>query len=123
MLLRVFTPLNWEYHSGDMFDKSNQTFIFSLNLMKKYNMIDCNKRVFYYSCFEGPNFGFMDFEIMEMKEDGFSYLIGNANFLPKNNFEIIGLKGEVDHFILLDYIISLILFSFIFLSIKYFLNL
>ena len=40
MLLGRFTPLNWEFHSGEMFDKFNQTFIFSLNLMKKYDRYD-----------------------------------------------------------------------------------
>ena len=34
-----FSPLNWDNYAGDKYDKDNQTFIFSLNLMKKYDMI------------------------------------------------------------------------------------
>ena len=34
-----FTPLNWENKNIQKNDESNQTFIFSLNLKKKYNLI------------------------------------------------------------------------------------
>ena len=40
-----FTPLNWD-DSGVKYDKNNQTFIFSLNLMKKYDMIDKKSKQF-----------------------------------------------------------------------------
>ena len=35
-----FTPLNWKKGGGEIYDRSNQTFIFSLNLMKKYDIIN-----------------------------------------------------------------------------------
>ena len=40
-----FTPLNWD-DSGVKYDKNNQTFIFPLNLMKKYDMIDKKSKQF-----------------------------------------------------------------------------
>ena len=39
-----FTPLNFEEDKGNILDKSDQTFIFSLNLMKKYDMINKAKK-------------------------------------------------------------------------------
>ena len=41
-----FTPLNWDNSSYTKIDESNQTFIFSLNLMKKYNMIKKGRDIF-----------------------------------------------------------------------------
>ena len=40
-----FTPLNWENDEEgiSVYDKSNQTFIFSLNLNKRYDLIDSQK--------------------------------------------------------------------------------
>ena len=35
-----FTPLNWNNEGKCLIDESDQTFIFSLNLMKKYNIIN-----------------------------------------------------------------------------------
>ena len=55
-----FTPLNWQNNASSLIDNSNETFIFSLNLMKKYNMINRNKKAIQgFSTDYGPNFGDM----------------------------------------------------------------
>ena len=38
-----FTPLNWITIGRGQKDQSNQTFIFSLDLMKKYDLVNKNK--------------------------------------------------------------------------------
>ena len=39
-----FTPLNWAIKKEyNIYDESNQTFLFSLNLMKKFDMINKKK--------------------------------------------------------------------------------
>ena len=57
-----FTPLDWKKNGDQLYDKSNQTFIFSLNLMKIYNMINIEKKgaIYCESKFYGPNFGACD---------------------------------------------------------------
>ena len=50
-----FTPLNWKNSGRYICDNSNQTFIFSLNLMKKYDMINNKRAIFCDS--RGPCFG------------------------------------------------------------------
>ena len=44
-------------------------------------MINCNKKAFYCTFFEGLNFGFMHFKLrVNLKEDGLSYSISYAIF-------------------------------------------
>ena len=47
-IFRGFTPLNWQNKSESKIDKDGQTFIFSLNLMKKYEIIYTGKQTIYY---------------------------------------------------------------------------
>ena len=53
-----FTPLNWE-SDDDLLkvDKNNQTFIFSLDLMKKFDMINNEKAAIYFEKMKGLIFG------------------------------------------------------------------
>ena len=42
-----FTPLSWKKEKGYLYDENNQIFIFSLNLMKKYDMINKKEKGIY----------------------------------------------------------------------------
>ena len=79
-----FTPLDWcikkKVEERGIFDKSNQTFIFSLNLKKKYDMIDINKTSICCSPKVGPDFGFDDFGFRKNMKEGFIYANDQTNF-------------------------------------------
>ena len=88
-----FTPLNWIDKGGGQYDKSNQTFLFSLNLMKKYDMININKLAIKCASY-GPNFGDWDFKLGENLKEGVTYANANCNFLSDNNLELTGGRGN-----------------------------
>ena len=92
-----FTPLNWKNNGGYIYDESNQTFIFSLNLMKKYDMIN-NKGKAIYCDSRGPNFGACDIGLSYNLKNGESYANKQCNFLSNNNLELTGGKGINDTF-------------------------
>ena len=95
-----FTPLNWKEESekGVKFDESNETFIFSLNLMKKYDMIDYKGKEAI-KCWNkmGPVFS-NDFGLFENLKKGESYANTYSNFLSNNNLELTGGKGKNKEF-------------------------
>ena len=93
-----FTPLNWDNNSGFICDKDNQTFIFSLNLMKKYDMINSENSAIQCNRFYGPYFGVCDFGIRADMKKGNSYANSKCNFLSGNNLELTGGKGENEIF-------------------------
>ena len=94
-----FTPLNWEEETekGVKFDYSDETFIFSLNLMKKYDMIDKNKEAI--KCWNkmGPVFS-NDFGLFENLKKGESYANTYSNFLSNKKLELTGGKGNSKKF-------------------------
>ena len=92
-----FTPLNWNNNGNQLYDKSNQTFIFSLNLMKIYNMIS-NEREAIYCDNSGPNFGLSDFDLQENMKTGETYANEYCNFLSNENLELTGGKGDHESF-------------------------
>ena len=58
-----FTPLSWNSNKQSLKDIKKETFIFSLNLMKKYNMLNIDKSPIVCYKEHGPSFGngtFMD---------------------------------------------------------------
>ena len=90
-----FTPLNWENKPGFYkYDLNDETFIFSINLMKKYNLINKEKGAIYCNSENGPNFGGRDFCIDKNMRKGDSYANKNSNFLSDNNLELIDEKGD-----------------------------
>ena len=91
-----FTPLNWKNNISSKIDDSNQTFIFSLNAMKKYDLINKNNYAIITS--EGPNFGNCDLKIYLNMKNGISYANNNSHFLSNNNLELTGGKGESENF-------------------------
>ncbi len=87
-----YSPLFMEKNSGSKYDKTNQTFLFSLNLMKKYDMININKPaincsgwIFY--------FGAVDIGFENNLKNGLSWVNSQCNFLSNNNLELTGNKG------------------------------
>jgi len=93
-----FTPLNWENRGGNKYDEKNQTFIFSLNLMKKYDMIDNEREAIYCAGEYGPIFGSSDFQIETNMKKGTTYANKFTNFLSNNNLELTGGKGNDETF-------------------------
>ena len=90
-----FTPLNWE-SGNDLLkvDKNNQTFIFSLDLMKKFDMINNEKAAIYCDKMKGPIFGASDINIQSNMKKCITYANKYTNFLSNNNLELIGEKGD-----------------------------
>ena len=93
-----FTPLNWLSEGGGTNDPTNQTFIFSLNLKKKYNMLRKNGRGIYCSNDYGPNFGDCDFDLKKNMKLGETYANSSCNFLSNKNLELTGGKGEHEEY-------------------------
>ena len=91
-----FTPLNWNKSGKYFYDKSNQTFIFSLNLMKKYNMKNIGREAIF--CREsGPSFGCDDFRLCHNLKKGQAFANEFSNFLS-NTLELIGGNGYEENF-------------------------
>ena len=91
-----FIPLNWRNEGRYICDESNQTFIFSLNLMKKYDMINKSKAIF---CDQrGPCFGDQDFDLGFNMKKGISCASDGHSFLSNNNLELTGGKGSYEYF-------------------------
>ena len=89
-----FTPLNWKSEGDGTNDPTNQTFIFSLNLKKKYNMLKKNGYGIYCREYYGPNFGDCDFDLKKNMKLGETYANSTCNFLSNKNLELTGGKGE-----------------------------
>ena len=100
-----FTPLNWESNeSGEnKYDKSNQTFIFSFDLMKKFDMINAEKAAIYCNKNYGPNLGGRDFSIESNMKKGEIFANAYTNFISNNNLELIGEKGNNKDFDVEDF--------------------
>jgi len=75
-----FTPLNWEYSGDSLVDESNQTFVFSLNSMKKFDLINKDKTAIYCNWEYGPSFGASDLRIESNMKRGEIYANKYAYF-------------------------------------------
>ena len=94
-----FTPLKWD--DGNDYDKNKTTFVFSLNLMKKFNMKNKDKRAIY--CYEsyGPIFGDSNSAAIYFStslEKGKSYADEDSNYLPFNKLELTNGIGNYEDF-------------------------
>ena len=106
-----FTPLNWKKCNNKIYDKSNQTFIFSLNLLKKFDMIDKNKYAILFSDSYGPQFGDLDFALKRDIKEGLTFANPFCNFLSDNNLELTGGKGDNEQFVTEELEIYKVIFS------------
>ena len=94
-----FTPLNWENNGKSKIDESNQTFIFSLNLNKKFDMINPNRKAIQgFSVDYGPNFGDYDLGLKNSLKEGMTYANSSCNYLSNNKLELTGGNGDNDTF-------------------------
>ena len=80
-----FTPLNWNNSRGVIIDQYNQTFVFSLNLMKKFDMINSKKDAIHNQENNGPFFGNNDFSLYKNMKKGIHVSNEYCNFFSKNN--------------------------------------
>ena len=92
-----FTPLDWK-NQGNYKDLSNQTFIYSLNLMKKYDMINKNRDAIKCASY-GPNFGDCDIKLNSNLTEGETFANSSCNYLSNNNLELTGGKGDNEKFV------------------------
>ena len=93
-----FTPLNWKDIGGNISDYAGQTFIFSLNLNKKFDMIKKGSSSLNFSNNRGPSFGNSDFKINENMREGITYANNRCSFFSNNNLELTGGNGEYEEF-------------------------
>ena len=89
-----FTPLNWKYDGGFIVDESMKTFIFSLNLNKKYDLFNNDDNAIKLNVDNGPNFGNGDIIIYQNMKGGKLYANDKSSFVKDNNLELIDKKGE-----------------------------
>ena len=88
-----FTPLNWTKNGGKMIDNSNKTFIFSLNSMKKYDIINKNKYAIICNS-NGLSLGNGDIHLTGDLKKGKSNADNSSSFLSVNNLELTGNTGK-----------------------------
>ena len=98
-----FTPLDWESKISNKIDKNDQTFLFSLNKMKKYDMINKEKRAIYCNANNGPYFGGRDFSIESNMKEGEIFANQHTNFLVNNNLDLTDGKGDHESFEIEDF--------------------
>ena len=105
-----FTPLDWKKGIYGIIDKSDQSFIFSLDLLKKYDIIKKNEYAI--RCASGgPNFGNADIWLKSDMKKGEIYANSVCNYLSNNNLELIGGKGEYDSFQTEEFEVYKVIFS------------
>ena len=90
--------MNWNRQDGFLFDPSNQTFIFSLDLMKKFDALNRKKKAICCASTKGVCFGDSDFSLNENMKNGCTYANNYSNFLLNENLELTGGKGNNESF-------------------------
>ena len=98
-----FTPLNWDNSGGNKIDKNNQTLIFSLDLLKKYDLINKEKGAIYCDKQYGPYFGGRDFSLESNMKKGKTFSNKGTNFISNNNLDMTGGKGNNESFDISDF--------------------
>ena len=93
-----FTPLDWKNEGGFIVDKSMITFVFSLNLCKKYNLKDKENQAIKCKFENGPSFGNGDIIIYQNMKEGKAYANNKSVFFSDGNLELIEYMGEVKGF-------------------------
>ena len=93
-----FTSLNWKSEGGFVSDISMETFIFSLNLGKKYDLNDKEKSAIKFDLNNGPTFGNGDIIVYQNMKDGKTYANEKSSFLEDYNLELIQKEGEQQSF-------------------------
>ena len=89
-----FTPLDWGGKDRYPKDELNQTFLFSLEFNKKYDLISNKKHAIRCLEEEGPVFGNCDLKLGENMRKVEFYTGGLGNFFTKKNLALTGTIGE-----------------------------
>ena len=96
-----FTPLSWNSNSKNCYDESRKTFLFSMNLLKQYNMFNLGQVAIYCDRYYGPTFGKYDHKDIGFYEDLLQGTIGaheDSNFFEKGKLELTRGKGNSEPF-------------------------
>jgi len=93
-----FTPLNWKTSEEKVLDSNNQTFIFSLDLNKKYNLVKLNNQAIKCSKEFGPNFGNDDIQLKKNLREGVCYADSSCNFICNGKTELTGGQSNSENF-------------------------
>ena len=96
IIIGGFTPLNFynDEKGIEVYDHSNQTFIFSLNSMKKYDLIDPVKKRAIYNWEEyGPNYGNGNIRLGSNLNEGKSFTNCNCSFINNDSHELVNDKN------------------------------
>lgn len=92
-----FNPFKWISSSDNEYkDYSKKRFLFSMNKMKKYELLNSSKRAIYTNKYDGPHFGNADIEFGDDLKKGKSAASGT--FLPPNKLELTDGFGESEKF-------------------------
>ena len=86
-----FTTLNWNY---DTYDRNVNTFIFSLNLKKKYEMFNSEKEAIISNKEFGPTFGHYDIMFKGDLYRGFVRADQESNFFEYRKLELLNVQKE-----------------------------
>lgn len=94
-----FTPLDWKSLSNnyELIDKTRRTFLFSLNLMKKFEMLSNQKTAIYSSKNFGPSFGQKDIGFEVDLKSGRLQCNQYSNFC-KEKIELIESERKYEEF-------------------------
>ncbi len=96
-----FTPLNWNNDSDLYYDNTKRTFVFSLNLMKKYELKTSASVAIYNENSYGPTFGVYTngaIVFSSSLKKGISYAKSDSNYLSDKNLELTNGNGSLEHF-------------------------
>ena len=72
--------------------------MFSLNSMKKFNLINKDKTAIYCNWEYGPSFGASDLSFESNMKKGETYANEYTNFFSEDNLELLGEKEESQSF-------------------------
>ena len=90
-----FTPLDWGKKEYPI-DETKSTFIFSLNINKKFDIKNNSKYTIRCTKNEGPVFGNCDIKLGNDLRKVESYANKDSYFLSENNLELTGGKGTYE---------------------------
>ena len=93
-----FTPLDWTKKGELSYDEPFQTFIFSINLKKIFNIKDNESGTIKCDGNYGPVFGNWDFGLNKDMKVGETYATNKSSFLSNDNLELTGGNANNEKF-------------------------
>ena len=96
-----FTPLNWHQEYKSEYDNKKKTFVFSLNLMEKFELKTSTRDAIFCGDYYGPTFGNCDTAAIYFSnslKEGRSSAKEKSNFLPFKKLKLTKGEGLWDNF-------------------------